>query len=196
MTSGKSSVLLVRVGRTASALVFSAVFLLVVLYAGSVMAAPGDYTVIVCRGAGAGLQAEAAYTGVCEAFGGERLAPLTVADVVAGDFLQTNAGWFSPDYLLANDGDGFGDDLCLWNGDASECQGTGFSNMGWVDDGEPPDDDPPDDDDPPPVDGEFDVSQLDPSEIAKAWGAGFTMMGISIVIGFGFREILDMIRKG
>jgi len=44
--------------------------------------------------------------------------------------------------------------------------------------------------------GGFDVSSLDSPELAAAWAAGFTIMALSYVIGFGFRALLDMIRRG
>lgn len=43
--------------------------------------------------------------------------------------------------------------------------------------------------------GEFDVSDLDSAQLAGAWFAGFFIVAMSTVIGFGFRALLDMIRQ-
>lgn len=41
----------------------------------------------------------------------------------------------------------------------------------------------------------FDVSQLDPGELAGAFAAGFVLMGTFWAIGQGARHLLDMIRR-
>jgi hypothetical protein len=52
-----------------------------------------------------------------------------------------------------------------------------------------PEEPPPDDDD------EFDVSELDPLELAAAFGAGWVLVAMALAVGMGFNVILGVLRK-
>lgn len=41
----------------------------------------------------------------------------------------------------------------------------------------------------------FDVAELDPSMLASAWGAGVAVVLMGWAIGFGFRQVLSMLKS-